>query len=628
MSSGLQRAMEKLIAAFFTEHKIEKPFYKVGTIPPLKILSISNALPKLNLANEEIMLCYDRREMNQFKGFILTDNFFHFITDKVQTISILEVSKLIDEKILTIILADEYKSLVKPLKQLLDNISKGNFTQTTTKTNDEKTVIDDKNFIITASYLEIVEEEGFKLFGIVERLNDDKTFLDNLQKTLTKADSLKDEFKPYHVVLQDVITIYNKIFSAKEQEQLKTKFALAYLFEKLQGNDMTANISLERINEMVNNPKFSESTEKVKNAKFLAPSEEYKDQFILPSILKRLSHAEFEPTAAAYHQLAIVFANADEKISDEEKTILENIHQLCFNPKKNIIGVKQNAIPEGDTLEKVMEEINELTGLKNIKNDIQDLINFLKVQKMREEQKLIVSDRMLHSVFMGPPGTGKTTIARLLGRIFRHLGYLSNGHLVETDRSGLVAGYVGQTALKVDEVVKAALNGVLFIDEAYSLAQEDSGRDFGNEAIEALLKRMEDHRDDLAVIAAGYPDEMKKFIQSNPGLQSRFNRYFKFEHYTAQEMLDIYKGMAKKADYILTKKAEEKLSLIFAGLYEKRNSTFGNARVVRNIFEQCMAVQANRIIQIKEITKDILMTLEDTDIPEVKETIQKVFVFQ
>ena len=627
MNSGLQRAMEKRIAAFFTDNKIEKPFYKVGTIPPLKILSISNALPKLNLAKEEIMLCYDKRVNNQFAGFILTDNFFHFISDKAQAIPIFELSKLADEKMLTTILADEHKSLAKALKQLLDAISTGNFDVKTAEKEVTKIEIEDTNFVITAAYLEVIEQEGLKLFGIVERLNADKAFLDNLQKTLTKADTLKDEFKPHHVVLQDVITIYNKLFNGKEQEQLKTKFALAYIFERLQGNDMAASISLERINEMVNNPKFSESLVKVKNARFLAPSDEYKDQFILPSILLRLSHNEFETTAAAYHQLATLFANADEKVSAEEKIILENIHQLCFNPKKNIDGVKQNAVPEGDTLEKVMEEINELTGLKNIKNDIQDLINFLKVQKLREEQKLVVSDRMLHSVFMGPPGTGKTTIARLLGRIYRHLGYLKSGHLVETDRSGLVAGYVGQTALKVDEVVKAALNGVLFIDEAYALAKDDSGRDFGNEAVETLLKRMEDHRDDLAVIAAGYPDEMKTFIQSNPGLQSRFNRYFKFEHYTAQEMMDIFKGMAKKADFKLTTAAEEKLALIFAGLYEKRNSTFGNARVVRNIFEQCMAVQANRIITIKEITKDILMTLEVQDIPEVKETIQKVFVF-
>lgn len=199
--------------------------------------------------------------------------------------------------------------------------------------------------------------------------------------------------------------------------------------------------------------------------------------------------------------------------------------------------------------------------------------------------------------------------------------------MVETDRSGLVAGYVGQTALKVDEVVKSAMNGVLFIDEAYSLAKDEFGRDFGNEAIETLLKRMEDHRDDLAVIAAGYPDEMKVFIQSNPGLQSRFNRYFAFDHYTPAEMMAIFNLYAKKADFIVNEDAAEKLSFIFEGLYERRNPAFGNARVVRNLFEQIIAYQANRLVSITPITRELLMSIEEPDVPEVQASIKNLMVF-
>jgi AAA+ superfamily predicted ATPase len=631
MSTGLLRAIEKLIEQFVDEQKLTKPFYKAGAIPPLKILSISNALPSLNLASEEILFCYDRREMNIFKGFVLTDKNFHFVLEKATAILITELDKKINEKTLSQILGDEYKELAKPLNELLHDIATGNFDKKpankTSVKNDVKEFIDETNFEIPSSYLDVLQVEGLKLFSIIETLNEDKEFLDVLQKSLTKSDVLKDEFKTHHVVLQDAIEIYNQLFSTQENENIKGKFALAYLFERLQGNDFAENLSLERINEMVANPKFLESIAKVKNAKFLTPSDEYKDQFILPSILFRVQHKQFDALAAAYNQLAVILANTDNAVSDDEQKTLERIQQLCFHPKKNLTNVKQSSVPEDDTLEKVMAEINELVGLKNIKTDIQDLVNFLKVQKIRETQGLKATERMLHSVFMGPPGTGKTTIARLLGRIYKHLGYLSSGHIVETDRAGLVAGYVGQTALKVDEVVKAAINGVLFIDEAYALAKDDSGKDFGNEAIETLLKRMEDHRDDLAVIAAGYPDEMKTFIQSNPGLQSRFNRYFRFEHYTPQEMMDIFKGIAKKADFALTADAEEKLQFIFDGLYEKRNSTFGNARVVRNIFEQVIAIQANRIVAIPEITKEILMALEEADIPEVKETIQKVFVF-
>jgi len=285
-------------------------------------------------------------------------------------------------------------------------------------------------------------------------------------------------------------------------------------------------------------------------------------------------------------------------------------------------------VDSNESLDDVIKELNELIGLKNIKEEIKTLINFLKVQKVREEKGLATQDRALHSVFMGPPGTGKTTIARLVGRIYKHLGILKRGHLVETDRAGLVAGYIGQTALKVDEVVKAALDGVLFIDEAYALSRDgEDKRDFGAEAIETLLKRMEDYRKQLVVIVAGYPDEMETFIKSNPGLQSRFNRYFFFNHYSPEELVAIFKQFAAKADFKLTEEAEEKLLFIFEKVCENRPKNFGNARAARNLFEQCIERQANRIVSIAPLTEEILINLTEEDIPPVNETVKSILVF-
>ncbi|MCP4124495.1 MAG: AAA family ATPase [Bacteroidetes bacterium] len=335
----------------------------------------------------------------------------------------------------------------------------------------------------------------------------------------------------------------------------------------------------------------------------------------------------FDKCATHYIRYANIILKADGEISDEEALILKKINRLCNKPKVNLSGVKQSEVPEGETLDDVMGELNQLIGLNNIKSDIESLINFLKIQKAREATGLSGTDRTLHAVFMGPPGTGKTTVARLLARIYKHLGYISNGHLVETDRAGLVAGYIGQTAIKVDEVVTTALDGVLFIDEAYALDRGDQGRDFGNEAVETLLKRMEDHRKDLVVIVAGYPNEMERFIESNPGLQSRFNRYFKFNHYNGEELLNIFKLFANKADFVLDSEAEEKLSFIFDGMFADKDEHFGNARVARNLFEEIVARQANRIVSIKELSKEVLMTLKEPDIPPIKETIKKYLQF-
>ena len=272
-----------------------------------------------------------------------------------------------------------------------------------------------------------------------------------------------------------------------------------------------------------------------------------------------------------------------------------------------------------EKLEDILAEMDTYIGLDNIKTEVNNLVNMVKVHKMREEHGLPAVDMSLHMVFIGNPGTGKTMIARVMGRIFKCLGILSKGQLIEVDRSGLVAGYVGQTAGKTAEVVEKALGGVLFIDEAYALTYHKEGNDFGQEAVDTLLKAMEDHRDDLVVIVAGYEGLMDEFIRSNPGLQSRFNRYFRFEDYTMDEMLRIFKMRCDQGGYKLD---EDALDEVEAFINKENDDpiTFGNARGVRNLFEQVLVAQANRIVTETEINRDKLMQITAEDVLKASET--------
>ncbi len=280
---------------------------------------------------------------------------------------------------------------------------------------------------------------------------------------------------------------------------------------------------------------------------------------------------------------------------------------------------KKPLSPDPGALEACKKELNELIGLSAVKEDVNTLINLIKVNKIRKERGLVVPETTKHLVFTGNPGTGKTTIARILGRMYHALGLLSKGHYVEVDRSGLVAGYVGQTAIKTKEVIDKARGGVLFIDEAYSLSVPDAGNDFGSEAIETLLKAMEDKREDLIVIVAGYHDLMERFIHSNPGLKSRFNKYIFFPDYTGEELMQIFALLLKKNQYTVTDSAERLLQNHFGNLVAHKPRNFGNGREVRNIFERLIAIQANRIASSAQIADEALSAITEEDVKTLLE---------
>lgn len=261
-----------------------------------------------------------------------------------------------------------------------------------------------------------------------------------------------------------------------------------------------------------------------------------------------------------------------------------------------------------------LQQLDKLIGLESVKEEVNKLTNFIKVQNLRKQKGMNAITLSYHCVFTGNPGTGKTTVARIVAQIYRELGILKKGQLVETDRSGLVAEYVGQTAVKTNKIIDSALDGVLFIDEAYSLVQ-GGGNDYGKEAIATLLKRMEDDRDRLIVILAGYDNEMKLFIDSNPGLQSRFNRYIHFSDYNAEELMAIFKLNLKKFDYELTNDAEQKISHLFSYAVSHKDQNFGNGRYARNVLEKTLENQATRLASVSEITEQMLRTIEEHDIP-------------
>ncbi len=279
--------------------------------------------------------------------------------------------------------------------------------------------------------------------------------------------------------------------------------------------------------------------------------------------------------------------------------------------------------PEKPDLDTLMAELDSLVGLETVKKDVKSMMNLVKVRQLRKDNGLPVPPLSLHMVFLGNPGTGKTTVARLISGLYAAIGALSKGQLVEVDRSGLVAGYVGQTAIKTQEVIASALGGVLFIDEAYSLASGGEN-DFGREAIETVLKAMEDHREDLVVIVAGYTGPMEKFLSSNPGLESRFNKYIFFDDYDGKELNAIFHMQCKKNGYELDEEAEAYSQEFFAAMYEDRDGNFGNGRDVRNQFEDMVVRQADRLAAMEHPTKEDLVRFTKQDFLPEEEREEKL----
>ena len=321
-------------------------------------------------------------------------------------------------------------------------------------------------------------------------------------------------------------------------------------------------------------------------------------------MLKMAKESEKELQKARFERAKSILNFADSLNAEQLKTAEsdEPSDEISVKPAEKI------------SLKEALLRLQKLEGLGLVKNQVCDWVDQIKVFKMRKERGMNVPDMSYHMVFTGNPGTGKTTVARLMAQIYCALGILSDGHLVEVDRSDLVAGYVGQTAIKTREVLKKAYGGVLFIDEAYSLAK-GSGNDFGQEAIDTILKEMEDKRDNLVVIVAGYDNLMQDFIDANPGLRSRFKNYIHFNDYTGKELFNIFSGMCKESQYMLTEKAKAALSEYFNELYEKRDKNFGNGRDVRNLFENVVTRQSKRVAKLSKPTNEEIAAIGVSDLP-------------
>ena len=419
------------------------------------------------------------------------------------------------------------------------------------------------------------------------------------------------------LVLKDIFSVFTKLKHSINIDTLEGKILFLY-----QLKDADINPDFSKFNNYCYSFSLASKTIEVRvdinglikqaNEMTLGLTDLHDYNFYFRHILDQIDKELSKKYMVLLYRFASVVAKADGKITDEEEDWLSQMLAMTEADKDRDEEQPDIRISQGGS--NPIEELESLIGLESVKKDVVSLANFIKMKKMREEKGLKAPNISYHCVFSGNPGTGKTTVARILANIFKELGILKSGHLVETDRSGLVAEYVGQTAVKTNKIIDSALDGVLFVDEAYTLVGGQN--DYGKEAIATLLKRMEDDRDRLIVILAGYSKDMEDFINSNPGLRSRFNRYILFPDYTASELFDIFQLNASKNEYVINEEANQYLKKRLDMVVQNKQKDFGNARYIRNYFELAIEHQANRLAADLNLTPEKLceLTLDDIDI--------------
>lgn len=398
-------------------------------------------------------------------------------------------------------------------------------------------------------------------------------------------------FEPFFNILEMLSYFHGSRFSAQEKKlilRIQNIFPGDYVFNLNDVTDDAGKEAFRRINDL--------------QILSMLSSYDAMNKTSFSELLKKLL-LEFAHT----------IVNKLERQTNDQTEFLEFLEEQLSSVRDSTKTKNENQKINTDDIEKSLEKLQKLIGLGPVKKEIQSLINLIRVNQLRVKRGISGVSAFSHLVFTGNPGTGKTTVARLLGDIYASLGLLSSGHLVEIDRSGLIAGFVGQTAIKVNDVFKSAIGGVLFIDEAYSLC-DANGMGYGQEAIDTLMKLIEDHRGEVLVIVAGYSQNMEEFLNSNPGMKSRFNKTIFFPDYSTNELLEILESLAIDSGFNLSDDAIEKSLSLFRENADENGALPGNARFVRNLFHEIVANQANRIVNQLNIDDDALQRIEASDI--------------